>query len=206
MIRINLLEKHEGRAPSSSGGGGGGSSFSVGVGPVAIGVIAIVLLSVGWLGYAWWDKTSRIAQLETEIDDAKDTLKELEKALRKVDEFEAKKAALERRVELISDLKRRQVVPVHLLDQVSRELPDFLWLSNMTETGGALRVQGKATTYNAVSNFYNNLKDSPNFQDVTLGTTRRVPEGVSFQLSCRFVAPSQVANTTPEEGVANVGG
>ena len=203
MIRINLLEKREGATP---GGGGGGPSFSVGVGPVAIGVIAIVLLSVGWLGYAWWDKTSRIEQLDTEIEVANATLKELEKALRKVDEFEAKKAALEQRVELISDLKRRQVVPVHLLDQVSRELPDFLWLSNMTETGGALRVTGKATTYNAVSNFYNNLKDSPNFQDVTLGTTRRVPEGVSFQLSCRFVAPSQVSNASPDEGEQNVGG
>ena len=204
MIRINLLEKREGATPS--GGGGGGPSFSVGVGPVAVGVIAIILLSVGWLGYAWWDKTSEIDRLEVEIADAQDTLKELEKALRKVDEFEAKKAALEQRVELISDLKRRQVVPVHLLDQVSRELPDFLWLSNMTETGGALRVTGKATTYNAVSNFYNNLKDSPNFQDVTLGTTRRVPEGVSFQLSCRFVAPTQASNSSPDEGEQNVGG
>jgi type IV pilus assembly protein PilN len=185
MIRINLLEQSEGGAPRE---GGRSLNLSVG-GPFVFGSVLLVALTVLWLGWATWSKNARLAELETDIDAANKELQALQKALEKVDEFQAKKNALEQRVTLISDLKRRQVVPVHLLDQVSRELPDYLWLDDMREQAGAVRLAGKATSYNAVSNFYNNLKGSPFFDDVTLGTTKRVNEGVSFQLSCRFEAP-----------------
>jgi len=61
-----------------------------------------------------------------------------------------------------------------------------LWLESMTSTANAISVSGKATTYNAVSNFYGNLNESGHFLDVTLGRTFEVPEGVSFSLTCRF--------------------
>jgi Tfp pilus assembly protein PilN len=59
----------------------------------------------------------------------------------------------------------------------------------MEEKEAGVSLKGKATNYNAVSNFYNNLKDSPFFSDVTLGNTQRAPQGVSFVLSCRFTPP-----------------
>jgi Tfp pilus assembly protein PilN len=96
---------------------------------------------------------------------------------------------------------------VHLLDQLSRELPDFLWLEGLEESGGTVKISGKATTYNAVSNFYNNLTDANSFSAVTLGNTRKVPEGVSFSMSCRFAlktqdedAPQIAAAQTPPRG------
>lgn len=198
MIRINLLEKreNEGRAASGKSGSRLGLSMPSLSGLDVIGSILLVLATAGWLGYTTWQKSSQLAEIEAEIRRTDDELERLQKALAKVDEFQAKKTALEKRVELITDLKRRQVVPVQLLDQLSRELPDFLWLELLNEQSGALKLTGKATTYNAVSNFYNNLKDSTYFADVTLGTTRRVPEGVSFQLSCRFVTPKP--GTSPE--------
>lgn len=207
MIRVNLLEKREGgeksRARGTSGGGGGGRSFSMPSlgGLDTLGIVLIVLASAGWLGYTSWTKSQELDQLEQEIQRTNEELVRLQKALEKVDEFQAKKKALESRVELITDLKRRQIVPVQLLDQLSRELPDFLWLDQLNEQSGSLKLQGKATTYNAVSNFYNNLKDSPFFHDVSLGTTRRVPEGVSFVLSCRFAAPKADAAAPAEGGV-----
>lgn len=179
MIRINLLEQ---RRPEK-----GEKKAAMPVDRLTVGgIVLVVLLTAIFVGWKWYSLSHRLDQLKREIAQAEQERKELTKALEAVDEYQAKKEALQQRVQLISDLKRKQKVPVHLLDQVSRQLPDYLWLEHLTEKDGHVQIQGKATTYNAVSNFYNNLKNSPWFSDVVLGNTRRVPEGVSFQLSCRF--------------------
>ncbi len=56
----------------------------------------------------------------------------------------------------------------------------------MSANNNAINITGKATTYNAVSNFYSNLNESGYFHEVALGRTFEVPEGVSFSLTCRF--------------------
>ena len=52
-----------------------------------------------------------------------------------VREFEARRGRLEQRVSLIEELRRGQTAPVHILDQISRSLPDMVWLTKMTQTG-----------------------------------------------------------------------
>ncbi|MDQ7008142.1 MAG: PilN domain-containing protein [Acidobacteriota bacterium] len=183
MIRINLLEqdKTTKEGPKISFGG---------ISTIGVVWIVVMLLTFGYIGVSWYTLGNRIETLKQDLAQAEEDLKEVEQALRTVDERQAKKDALEQRVALISELKRRQRVPVHLLDQISRQLPEFLWLEGLEERDGGIRVRGKATTFNAVSNFYNNLRDSSFFSDVTMGTTQRVPEGVSFVLSCRFTPPT----------------
>lgn len=192
MIRVNLLEKRQ-EAPAAApkpqvttGGASGILAFIV------------VLLGIAAAGVHWYQLDHRINGMRDEIRQADDRIAQLKKALQTMDEYKAKKAALEHRVEIISDLKRRQNVPVVLLDMVSRQLPDFLWLEALEEKGGQISMRGKATTYNAVSNFYNNLKDSPFFGDVTLGVTQKAPEGVSFVLTCRFKPPQAPAEAAPQ--------
>jgi Tfp pilus assembly protein PilN len=189
MIRVNLLErkqKEPSKLPSINLGGSTGLVAAL-----------LVLASVGWIGWRYVDNKGQIGELKTRIADADKQIENLKKVLKQVDEFQAKKKALEKKVEVISSLKRQQRVPVHLLDQISRQIPDYLWLEAMEEKEAGVSLKGRATNYNAVSNFYNNLKDSPFFSEVTLGNTQRAPQGVSFALSCRFTPP-------PEEGVQPV--
>ncbi len=75
---------------------------------------------------------------------------------------------------------------MHILDQVSRNLPDFLWLESMSANNNQISISGKATSYNAVTNFYNSLSDSGLFANVSLGRTFEVQEGVAFSLTCAF--------------------
>jgi len=69
---------------------------------------------------------------------------------------------------------------------VSRNLPDFLWLESMSVNNNQITISGKATSYNAVTNFYNNLSDSGFFASVSLGRVFEVQEGVAFSLTCGF--------------------
>jgi Tfp pilus assembly protein PilN len=49
-------------------------------------------------------------------------------------------------------------------------------------------ITGKATTYNAVADFYNRLIQSGWFLNVTQGRVNEVPEGVSFTITGDFAA------------------
>jgi Tfp pilus assembly protein PilN len=87
---------------------------------------------------------------------------------------------------------------------VSKQLPDFLWLDSMNEAGQSITIQGKATTYNAVSNFYNNLTGSRYFQNVVLGAISAIPVGVTFSMTCQFLphpdVPAEPSADTPPAG------
>jgi Tfp pilus assembly protein PilN len=126
-------------------------------------------------------------------------LERLKEARRKGEQFEAQKALLGRKIDLITNLKKRQTVPVYIMDQISRNLPDFLWLDSMSASNNAINISGKATTYAAVANFHSNLDESGYFRDVSLGRTFTVAEGVAFSLSCQF-------SGLEKEGAEQVGG
>ena len=86
---------------------------------------------------------------------------------------------------------------MHILDQVSRNLPEFMWLDSLTADSNAINIIGKATTYNAVSNLYDNLRASGQFSDVVLGKTTEISDGVSFSLTCRYTPQAAPAAAAP---------
>ncbi len=193
MIKINLLAhaqpagKVRSSLPKFQGFGTLGQNF------LMVGVVVLALLFIGW---RWYSLASEAARLRTEIIKAEQERERLQAIIKKGEEYKAKKELLQRKISLITQLKRNQSGPVHLLDEVSKQLPDFLWLDTMTESAFNVSINGKATTYNAVSNFYNNLTGSRYFQNVVLGPITSVPVGVTFSLSCHFLP--QPAGTAPE--------
>ncbi len=184
MIKINLLAEKK-KKPSKSRSEprfeveGAGSGRNI----VLIGVLMVGLVAaIGW----WWTLDRSLSDWQAKIVAADQELKRLETAIKKTEEFEAQKALLTRKITLITNLKKQQTVPVHIMDQISRNLPDFLWLESMASNDNRITISGKATTYAAVSNFYGNLSDSGFFGSVELGRTFEVPAGVSFSLTCSF--------------------
>ena len=183
MIKINLLATAQAgkfkaaRAPKLEVGDLGQNVLMAGV----------VLLAVLFIGWRWYDLASEASRLRREIAAAEEEKRRLQEIIKKGEDFKAKKELLQRKIALITQLKRNQSGPVHLLDEISKQLPDFLWLDTMTESGFNIQIQGKATTYNAVSNFYNNLTGSRYFQNVTMGAITAIPVGVTFSVTCHFL-------------------
>jgi type IV pilus assembly protein PilN len=200
MIRINLLAqaqpagKPKAAAPKLEGAGRLGQNV------LMTGVVLLAFLFIGW---RWYSLASEAAALQREIAKAEQEKQRLQAIIKKGEEYKAKKELLQRKITLITQLKKNQSGPVHLLDEISKQLPDFLWLDSMTESAFNISIAGKATTYNAVSNFYNNLTGSRYFQNVVLGPISSIPVGVQFSLSCHFL-PQPVV--TAPEGSAGEGG
>ncbi len=191
MIRINLLAERKPsreKAPILTVSEGEGTWKMY----LLLVIIVVVILGIGWRWYSLERETKRLQAAHAEADKE---LKRLEEIRKKGDLYQKQKDLLERKVNLILDLKRNQTVPVYILDQISKNLPDFLWLDSLSEKNYVLTINGKATTYTAVSNFYNNLDTSSYFQDINLGQTKEVTEGVSFVLNCRFVPEEKQGET-----------
>ena len=191
MIKINLLERKQPKAKKKSStlrveGMGSGQNVLLG---------GILLVAVAVVGFWWWSLDGQIEQWKVKHTEADAELERLAEVRKKRDEYKAQKELLARKIDLVTELKKRQTVPVHILDQVSRNLPDFLWLSQMTASENQITISGKATTYNAVTNFYNNLTRSGFFGVVDLGRTFEASDGVSFSLNCAFAQQAGGAET-----------
>jgi Tfp pilus assembly protein PilN len=189
MIKINLLAERKAAKTKSATATfkfemGGAQNFLL-AGIMIVGL----LVAAGWS----WARISELDRVTQAKITAQAELKRLEEIRKKAEAFKAQKELLERKINLITELKKKQAVPVHILDQVSRNLPEFMWLDSLTANSNAINIVGKATTYNAVSNLYDNLRASGQFTDVVLGKTTEISEGVSFSLTCRYSPPGAPA-------------
>jgi len=197
MIRINLGPE---RKPAKAKAAAPGVLREGGSGPQGLLLASILLAGILVAGGWSWMTKREHDRWTQEVDKASAELTRLEEVRKKGDLFKRQKDLLERKIQLITDLKKKQSVPVHILDQLSKNLPEFLWLDTMDATQNTITITGKATTYNAVSNFYDNLSSSGYFTGVDLGKTSEAPEGVSFSVSCRFQAPAEPAVETGPQG------
>ena len=110
--------------------------------------------------------------------------------------FESQKALLQQRVTLIEQLRKGQYAPVHLLDEISKSLPDRLWLSELTQTGSDFTIGGMTDSLTAVSDFVANLESTTLVQEA--GRDHRQPghadakagDLIKFQVKAQFVDPT----------------
>src|SRR6185312_11333469 len=65
---------------------------------------------------------------------------------------------------LIEQLRRGQTAPVHVLDEVSKSIPDRLWLTSMLQSGKEFTIEGRTTSLTALSDFVANLEGSSWFK------------------------------------------
>ena len=159
MIRINLLAVERGAAKKTRGAGGVTAAQRVTIGAALIFLSTIV--TIGW--WFWSLHTSGI-RLDEDIARAEIKASQLRSVLAQVQKFETRKAQLQQRVTLIEQLRRGQSAPVHVLDEVSKALPDRLWLVSLAQRDTDFTIDGRTTSLTALSDFVANLESSPWFK------------------------------------------
>ena len=79
-------------------------------------------------------------------------------------DFESQRGQLQQRVTLIDELRRGQTAPVHIIDQISRSLPDLTWLTNVKQDGYDVTIEGHCTSLTELSDFVGNLEATRYFR------------------------------------------
>jgi type IV pilus assembly protein PilN len=188
MIRINLLS--EGRRPvvarkSKPKLGLGGQDMSAFL--LGGGLLLGLLVAGAW----WWMLNGDINEIDAKISDAKAEVEKLRPIIKEVEDFKEKKLELDRKINVIKGLSQAQKGPVQIMDQISRALPDLLWLEQMTVTGNAVRLRGKAFNTNAVATFLENLGAVSEFREPVLEDlpADRGSSTYTFRINFTFTQP-----------------
>ncbi|MFQ5988323.1 MAG: PilN domain-containing protein [Candidatus Methylomirabilales bacterium] len=118
---------------------------------------------------AWWIVSSEASSLRRQITSMQAELKQLEHVAKKVERFKKEKKELEERLKVMQRLLASQSVPVHLLQALSVELTDELWLTSISKKGNRLRIKGYSFTDFGIANFMTRLsRKAPLLKDVEL--------------------------------------
>jgi type IV pilus assembly protein PilN len=194
MIRINLISEGK-KAPVRSARL---RAFNINAQNIAVicVVASFLLAALAYGGYWLWMRT-QLKNQQNQITELKATVAELEEIIKEVERFEKRKVELQHKIDVITDLRNNQRGPVHIMDQVSRALPDFLWLDRMEMNASMVNIQGKAFTTSSVANFIENLDAVAEFQEPVLKNTTWRGQAYDFQVSFNYT-PVPVARTPGE--------
>jgi Tfp pilus assembly protein PilN len=190
MIRINLSGSDKPTKKRKSGGGGGGGAPSTPGAMQAYLLLGIflggtLLVCLGLFFYV----SGQIRELDTKIAAAEERQRQLQEIKRQVDALELKRATFQRKVDLIERLKAEQSGPVHMLDEVSKALPDFVWLTNLDQTGPTVKFSGQSNGLTAVADFISNLERSGWFPNVDLASSTESANIITYALTSMFKNP-----------------
>lgn len=194
MIKINLLGDALASAGAKKGADKGAAEpaqvYSGGEGaarsslPIAGLIVGILFAALGGLYYVW---------LNNEFTHAKEKKAELERDKKQYEpyialekKFREKKEALQKKEEVMTNLKRQQALPVHFLEELANSLPDDVWFKKITQKGSTITIEGESRNFEAINAFYGNLQSRTRwFQKINYPGARRVANG-SLEFTITF--------------------
>lgn len=149
MILINLLPHREEKRRQRK------RAFFAGL--VACGVLGLALAGLwyGVLQQMTSAQQSRNSFLKSEIGRLETQIKDIANLRAEIDALKARQKAVE-------DLQTDRNIPVYLLDELVKQTPEGVFLTNVKQTGNSVLVTGMAQTNERVSEFLRNtLYSSP---------------------------------------------
>lgn len=189
MIRINLLPRED--APKTRNLAMPKiSSFAP---------LVLVIIAIGGMTVMSIYQNQKISTLEQTIADEEAESRRLAPEIAKIKRLDQQRQDLNQRLDVITNLDRDRYFRVHLLDELNQALPENLWLVRFENGGGdSYAIEGVTFSNFLVSDFLQNLADSPYYAGVNLEVAERGDikdvEVVRFKLQAQAVrAPSGAA-------------
>lgn len=210
MIKINLAR--EGRAVRGASAGAVPASSQTGSAPPAqlnnIIVISLLVAGVIAAGAYWFLNSRRLAERQATVETRRTDAAKLESIIKAVEDYQKRKSSLQQRIDLINQLKQNQKGPVRIMDQISRDLPDLVWIDTMSIESNGITVGGRGLNPNAIANFVENVKNDPGFEEPSLESLTQVstaPVVYQFNMSFSFTNPAKSADAGGTAGTTTGG-
>jgi len=158
MIRINLLPREERQTRRSIQMPKIGSLMPV----------LVLLLVIALFGAVSVFQTLQVGRLKSDIARAEQESEKLRPQIQTIQELTQKREELQRRLNVIQDLDKTRLQRVMLVDELSRCVPDHLWLTSYEETGNKVQIEGVTFSNLLVADFMTRLEASPLYGSVDL--------------------------------------
>lgn len=144
MILINLLPHREAARKRRK------ETFYASLGAAAL---LGVLLAGG--AYVWYQTQISAQQVKNTFLNSEIT--KLESEIKEISTLQSEIAALRARQTAVEDLQGDRNLPVHLLNELVRQLPDGVYLTSMKQDNETVTLQGMAQSNERVSELLRNL-------------------------------------------------
>jgi type IV pilus assembly protein PilN len=117
--------------------------------------------------------SNRIETLQTNIQKATAEIARLKKEIGEVEKFKARKAELQQKVDIISNLQNGRTIPVKVFEAISASIPEKCWIDQLAVKSDKISVSGVALNNHTIANFMTALSQSGRFQRVELGSAEQ---------------------------------
>ena len=159
---------------------------------VPVAVLAAVIAVVGITAVL---ERAKLHALRGDVEEIREEVRAIQPQVDRVKRLTAQREELERRLDIIRDLDEGRFLSVRVMDNMSREVPQYLWLNGVTQQGQAsVSITGVTFSNLIVADFMMRLERSPMFSGVDLVTTERGTIGEREVMEF-----SVTANLTPHE-------
>jgi type IV pilus assembly protein PilN len=168
VILINLLPHREAARKRRR------EAFYAALGASAIAGGAIAGVIFLWYAAQISNQQSKNLVLQTEI-------KRLEGQIKDIATLQAEIAALRARQQAVEDLQADRNMPVHLLNELVKQLPDGVYVSSLKQDNQTVTIQGTAQSNERVSELLRNLGSNspwltkPELIEITAGSVTLSP-------------------------------
>jgi type IV pilus assembly protein PilN len=163
---------------------------------VALGGASVAAFLTAFVGYLMMD--SMVSAQEARNAKLNEEIAELDKQIEKINSLEADKARFIARMEVIEKLQRSRPEIVHIFDEITKQLPDGVYLTAITQNGDRLKFEGVAQSSSRVSAFMRNIDGSSYLKDPELEV---VETKKASTVGATFVLFAQQAGSAEDSAV-----
>ncbi len=138
--------------------------------------------------------------------------KRLDEQIKNISALESEITALRARQQAVEDLQADRNLPVHLLTELSRQLPDGVFVSNLRQENQSVVLQGQAQSNERVSEFLRNLTNNtrwfsrPELIEIIAGSVTLSPSDIrrvaNFTLRVNLVRSSEMQKAAPATAIS----
>ncbi|MBN2205968.1 MAG: PilN domain-containing protein [Candidatus Aminicenantes bacterium] len=161
----------------------------------------IILLAVVGIAALFYLQKRSLDREEALLNQAKQEKNKLQYVIAKLAEIETQKATLEKKIDLITQLQAQQEVVVRIMDEVSKALPEWVWLTETAFDKGVVTLKGKALSNNLIGDYMIALENSPYLARVDIkSSTQKTVKNSQFHEFLLTAAVSAKPETAAPPG------
>ncbi len=135
--------------------------------------IALPLVVLAGTLYFHTTVSGRISRLNSDIVKANSDIARLQKEIGEVEKFKARKAELQKKVDIISNLQKGRTGPVRHFEALSAAIPEKCWIDTLSVKNERVTLSGVALNNYTIANFMTALGQTGRFRDVVLGAAEQ---------------------------------